>query len=301
MNKESFSLLEAIYPSITAYMRRLVQSGIFHHAYLITGQVNGGQHRMAEYWAALLACEHQSACMECSQCQQALNADLFTLHPSTNGSISIDDARSLQRYLSAKPQEGNYRIAIIQDADAFTLSAANALLKRIEEPHPKSVILLTTSAPSRIPQTIRSRVHQLHIPRVLAAIVQQYSEDTTTHAWIDGRFERLEYVINSDEIVKEWYTEHEEWVQCYGATLGERDSFLQQWFKKRPGKSDVLNMVGHVEIMLRQDMHTVLAEQPQSSLLYTQYRKLQLLQTAKKMINQNVQSKLLADYLIEVL
>lgn len=78
--------------------------------------------------------------------------------------ITIDDIRESIKFLSLKPSENEYRILIISLADDMNKNAANALLKILEEPYPRSIILLLSQNTGKLLPTIRSRCRQIVIP-----------------------------------------------------------------------------------------------------------------------------------------
>ena len=71
--------------------------------------------------------------------------------------ITVDEARRLKGFLTLTPDRDSWRVAIIDTADDLNISAANAVLKSLEEPPPRTVFLLITSQPGRLLPTIRSR------------------------------------------------------------------------------------------------------------------------------------------------
>jgi len=75
--------------------------------------------------------------------------------------IPVDEARRLPEFFSKAPATSPYRVAIIDAADDLNVNAANAILKTLEEPPPKGVLLLVSHAPGRLLPTIRSRCRQL--------------------------------------------------------------------------------------------------------------------------------------------
>ena len=82
----------------------------------------------------------------------------------TKKSISVDQARDLPEFFSKSPSQAQYRVAIIDAADDLNINAANALLKILEEPPQRGVLLLVTHAPGRLLATIRSRCRRLTFP-----------------------------------------------------------------------------------------------------------------------------------------
>ena len=87
-----------------------------------------------------------------------------SLNPKTGkmrSEIVVDDVRAAGNFLHKTSAEGGYRVIIVDSADEMNRNAANALLKSLEEPPPKSIILLVSHAPGRLLATIRSRCRHL--------------------------------------------------------------------------------------------------------------------------------------------
>ncbi|HYD15425.1 MAG TPA: DNA polymerase III subunit delta', partial [Hyphomicrobium sp.] len=77
--------------------------------------------------------------------------------------IPVDEVRRLKSFLGRTAEENAWRVVIVDRADELNISAANALLKSLEEPPPRTVFLLVSSAPGRLLVTIRSRVRTLDL------------------------------------------------------------------------------------------------------------------------------------------
>jgi DNA polymerase-3 subunit delta' len=101
------------------------------------------------------------------------HADLRALRPEAEGGVKrvirVDDARSAIRFLAMTPAEGAWRFVLVDQAEAMRPEAANALLKTLEEPPPRAVLMLTTAAPDRLLPTIRSRCRRLELDPLGAA------------------------------------------------------------------------------------------------------------------------------------
>jgi DNA polymerase-3 subunit delta' len=80
-----------------------------------------------------------------------------------NKEIRVDAVRAAIRFLGMTPAEGGYRFVLVDEAEAMRPEAANALLKTLEEPPPRAVLMLTTAAPDRLLPTIRSRCRRLEL------------------------------------------------------------------------------------------------------------------------------------------
>jgi DNA polymerase-3 subunit delta' len=95
------------------------------------------------------------------------HADLRALRPEAETGIKrairVDDARAAIRFLAMTPAEGAWRFVLVDQAEAMRSEAANALLKTLEEPPPRAVLMLTTAAPDRLLPTIRSRCRRLEL------------------------------------------------------------------------------------------------------------------------------------------
>ncbi len=93
----------------------------------------------------------------------AIQPDLIRIVPEKN-SIKIEQVRDLIRRLSLKPFGSGHLIVMIEEAEAMTLEAANALLKTLEEPPPGTLFILSAEADETLPTTIRSRCQRVVFP-----------------------------------------------------------------------------------------------------------------------------------------
>jgi DNA polymerase-3 subunit delta' len=153
-----------------------LDSGRLHHAWLLTGPEGVGKATFA-YQAArrLLGAPNDGAGGPLSSSQDSVPARLMAArsHPDfmvlervgEDGKprkvIPVDEARQLPEFFSKSPAQSPYRVAIIDAADDLNVNAANAILKTLEEPPPRGVLLLVSHAPGRLLPTIRSRCRTL--------------------------------------------------------------------------------------------------------------------------------------------
>jgi DNA polymerase-3 subunit delta' len=154
------------------------QSQEMTHAWLFTGPPGSGRSNAALAFAAALVCK-SGGCNNCIDCKTALSgthADVELV--KTEGlSIKIDEVRDLITRASWSPAVGNYRVVVIEDADRLTESAANALLKAIEEPGLRTVWLLCAPSASDVLPTIRSRTRSLVLRTPSVAAVAALLEE----------------------------------------------------------------------------------------------------------------------------
>ncbi|MBO3751819.1 DNA polymerase III subunit delta' [Streptosporangiaceae bacterium NEAU-GS5] len=128
------------------------------HAWLFTGPPGSGRSNAAKAFAASLLCPDQG-CGHCGSCHQVdvgSHADLTWIRPE-GLSYSAKQTRELVLKAAGAPTQGRWRIVLFEDADRATEAAANALLKAVEEPPPRTVWLLCAPAPDDMIITIRSR------------------------------------------------------------------------------------------------------------------------------------------------
>jgi DNA polymerase-3 subunit delta' len=154
------------------------QSQEMTHAWLFTGPPGSGRSNAALAFAAALVCK-SGGCNNCIDCKTALagtHADVELV--KTEGlSIKIDEVRDLITRASWSPAVGNYRVVVIEDADRLTESAANALLKAIEEPGLRTVWLLCAPSATDVLPTIRSRTRSLVLRTPSVAAVAALLEE----------------------------------------------------------------------------------------------------------------------------
>jgi DNA polymerase III subunit delta' len=136
----------------------VTSSGALTHAWLFTGPPGSGRSVAARAFAAGLLCD-QLGCGQCPSCRQVAagsHPDLLLVRPD-GLSYGVKQTRELVLKAAASPVYGGWRIVLFEDADRATEQAANALLKAIEEPPPRTVWLLCAPSAADLPTTIRSR------------------------------------------------------------------------------------------------------------------------------------------------
>ncbi len=150
--------------------------GRLHHAWLLTGPEGVGKATFAYRAARRLlgapaAPQHgllgaDPAHPVSRQVMGRAHPDLLVLERVGDDGkprkvIPVDDARRLSEFFSKSPASAPHRVAIVDAADDLNVNAANALLKTLEEPPAKGVLLMVTHSPGRLLSTIRSRCRRL--------------------------------------------------------------------------------------------------------------------------------------------
>jgi DNA polymerase-3 subunit delta' len=161
------------------------------HAMLIHGRQGVGKLALAERVAQFLLCEAESGAKPCGRCDgcrwflAGSHPDLRRLEPESlakeaepeegepapakktakpSTEIKIEQVRAIADFLNLRSHRGKLRVALIHPAEDMNLSAANALLKGLEEPPAGAMFLLVSHRPAQLPPTIRSRCVAVPVP-----------------------------------------------------------------------------------------------------------------------------------------
>lgn len=147
-------------------LRRAVAGGrhAMTHAWLITGPPGTGRSNAAKAFAAALQCP-DGGCGECRECRTALSGAHpdVTLVRTEALSIGVDEVRELVRKAAMAPTLGRYQVIVVEDADRVTERGADALLKSLEEPAPRTVWLLCAPTADDVVVTVRSRCRRVEL------------------------------------------------------------------------------------------------------------------------------------------
>jgi DNA polymerase III subunit delta' len=164
-------------------LREAYGSGRMHHAWILAGGPGIGKatlaYRMAKFAlsqadpALLDPGEDLSVPPDATAARQIVaqaHPDLMVLRRVWNGDrktffaeIRVDDVRRLRSFFGSTAGQGGWRIAVVDRADDLNTAGANALLKVLEEPPPKSLFLIVAERPGRLLPTIRSRCRLLRL------------------------------------------------------------------------------------------------------------------------------------------
>lgn len=154
-------------PTVETLSRAVSDESAMTHAWLFTGPPGSGRSTAARAFAAALQCP-DGGCGHCRECRTALDgshADVKVV--ATEGlSIKVAEARALVQEAALRPSVGRWRIIIIEDADrltAYTDAPADALLKALEEPTPRTVWMLCAPSLEDVIITIRSRSRHVRL------------------------------------------------------------------------------------------------------------------------------------------
>lgn len=213
-------------PGAVQTLRKAVVSGRIHHAYRFEGPSGVGKKRAALALAQSLLCtmnagEGCGACAACTRCASVSpEPPEVPLHPDflwvrrglyTAPLVSSKEATGISVEQVRKvvlgragfgPHEGNALVILIEDAEELTISAANALLKTLEEPPPKVHFILHTSRPHRLLDTLRSRTLAVRFgplpDDVVTRLLTERGLDARVAPLAEGRMDRALELADRD-------------------------------------------------------------------------------------------------------
>lgn len=178
---------------IKKLLRRAVAEGRIGQSLLMTGPCGVGKFQFAIALAQALNCEQVKdggacgSCVPCLKIERGEHADVrailreskdpsFKKEPKSQF-IKVDQIRSMCEQAQFRPYEGRFRVFIIDDAEWLRLEAANSLLKTLEEPPSTSLVILITSKPFVLLETVRSRCQMLGFAPLDASEIERHLEN----------------------------------------------------------------------------------------------------------------------------
>lgn len=152
---------------VFSLMKKNIKHGRIAHAYLFEGDKGTGKHELSLWLAQRLFCQQvreEEPCGNCVQCKRIEmeeHPNVRVIQPEGQ-SIKVDQIRQLQSEFSRKGFEKGMQIFIIQQADTMNVSAANSLLKFLEEPEGEMLAILEVESLGKMLPTIQSRCQIIH-------------------------------------------------------------------------------------------------------------------------------------------
>ncbi|WP_173911377.1 DNA polymerase III subunit delta' [Acinetobacter sp. Marseille-Q1618] len=291
------------------------------HGLLLYGKKGCGKHAFAQHFLSWVLClnkQSHAACGECSSCLW-LKSDT---HPNyvyistdednkkQNAKIKIEKIREILPFVQQTVD--GWRVIVIEPAEALNIASANALLKTLEEPGEKVVIILLAEHYLKLPATIRSRLQHFALDRISLEQAQAYLQNHFTTA----STQQIQLLMNLSNQMplqamqlaeKDWLNRRAEFVQDWQKLVMQKSmpmQFATKW-NKELNFQDFMEMFEYllgdvVAIKLQQTIKNtdlalnILAEQYALEVLFSIYEGLQ---QSKRNADQNVQTNLMIDQL----
>lgn len=180
------SLDEEKYQSQWKQIQLAWQNGRIPQGMLFVGSLNCDLIHFIQKLSQFIFCKSKGPkpCGECTDCQMALcskHPDLQWIKPEKSGGpIKIDQIRELHNYSYLTPQRASHRLIVIESAERMNISAANSLLKILEEPAQHTLFLLVAQQLSTVLPTVLSRCQILHF--------RSYVDSSTTNLLLLGEY-----------------------------------------------------------------------------------------------------------------
>jgi len=291
------------------------------HGLLFYGKQGCGKHAFAKYFLAWVLClnkQPQGACGECSSCQW-LKSDTHPnyVHITTdeenkkqNAKIKIEKIRDLLPFVQ-QTGEG-WRVIVIEPAEALNLASSNALLKTLEEPGERVVLILLADHYLKLPATIRSRLQHFALDRISYEQATSYLNEHL--AEIASVPPELLLGLSNDmplqavEIAtSDWFAKRQSFLEDWTKVVNQKNMplFYSAKWQKELNFSDFMMLLEY----LLGDLICVKLNQPQKNIdlqydqlaqnynlesLFSLYEELQ---QSKRLVEQNVQTQLIIDQL----
>lgn len=155
------------------------QQGKLAHAYCVPWQVDLGSAALLDEWIKLLLCTQplKRACGQCKSCllhKAGNHPDYYVIGSNEGRAISVDQIRELLSKLQHTPNQAGAKVVWLQDAEKLSVTAANALLKTLEEPTRDTYFLVTPERVERLLPTLRSRMQLIRLNAPTASEIEQW-------------------------------------------------------------------------------------------------------------------------------
>lgn len=225
MGSAELKMAQSKQPQLFQHFMRVIARQRLSHAYLFTGEAGSGKLALAQAITMRLFCQKVQNGEPCGKCNECLriakheHPDVLMIHPQ-GATIHIDQIRLLRTEFTKTAMEGHQKVFIIDQADKMTTSAANSLLKFIEEPQGNVTCFLLTRHLAAILPTIISRTQVVKFPELAPPIFFK----ALKHLKIKStEVNLLAALTNRIETARSW--EQDQW-------FGKLQTSVEQWFQK---------------------------------------------------------------------
>ncbi len=189
---------------ITTTLKNAIKNHHLAHAYLFCGPRGVGKTSNARILAKTINCENPTADMEaCGVCNTCISFNnntsfnVFELDAASNN--SVDDIRELTNQVRFAPQQGRYKVYIIDEVHMLSAAAFNAFLKTLEEPPPYAIFILATTEKHKILPTILSRCQIFDFKRITTNDIVRHLQSIATKEGMTAQEAALHIIAQKSE------------------------------------------------------------------------------------------------------
>lgn len=252
---------------IIKFLQRILAEDTAIHGFLFFGPAEVGKRTTASLFAKGLLCRNfeWGGCENCAVCsefnQLGFERDFLEVRREEGAGIGIERAREIVNFLHSSPQLSGRKVVLVDDADHLTPEAANALLKTLEEPPGKSILILVTAKPGRLFETIRSRLVPLHFRPVKSAKIVQAIGNEEIAKLSFGRIGRALKFKSDSKLFSSEKKLIDDLERLASAGIPERFAFAE-----KVSSGSIGDTLASWQLVLREQMVGVLENQDQRKL-----------------------------------
>ncbi len=230
----------------------MASSGNLPHNLLFTGPEAVGKKKVALEFIKFLNCAQKDGCGKCSSCieiEKKRSPDLFLIEEDKE--IKIDQIRDLQKRISLTgSKKDSYKAAIIDKAHFLNSQAQACLLKTLEEPKGKALIILITEKPNTLLKTILSRMWSIKFSSVETELIEKHlidrgASEKKAKEIAEETFSRPGLAIKmfeSKKFKKDWETKKKDLKMLQDSYLGKRFNYVKKMAKDKENARETLKI-----------------------------------------------------------
>ena len=227
---------------IINYLNKSIEKDTLAQAYLFSGPEHVGKFSAAMDFARKLAGG------------SGINPDIIVVAPEIEEKkgiikkkdIKIEQIRDLQKELAFSPYFGKHKVAVIDDADRLTIGAQNAMLKTLEEPNEKNIIILIVQSVEKILPTIKSRcvIKKFNLvgDAEIAAMVGEEKNKEETIFWSLGRPGLARILLDEPEKLLLRKKNDQEFKKLFSDNVGDRFALVESLSKDVPSLIEKMDL-----------------------------------------------------------
>lgn len=272
---------------IKEFLQSEVKQRRLAHAYLFSGPEKIGKTTLARLFAKTVSCdsfhaysklnnylsgENELSVLPCGVCESCLQFDKGIYHDfyqierevnqktgERRQAITINQIRELQNKLNKRSFSNSYKVAIIKEAEALNKEAANALLKTLEEPSPKTILILITTTRELILETIQSRCQSLKFSSVTKKEIREYlvrqgmsrTQADEIACLSQGRPTVALNALKNKDLMPGFQAQVEWWIQLLGSNNVQKLKLAEKLLQSKLSVENLLKELSTFSMVLR--------------------------------------------------